>query len=178
MHRFPTLILTLATALFACGCSGSPAPEPTSSPDAAANASSPYRLTAAPPGAVGVAAARQSSGDGDDIVVTGRVGGQSKPFVDGMAAFLIVDPSLSPCPASEGCPTPWDYCCQPDETAARRAMVKVVDDQGKVVAEDARPLLGLKELAAVVVRGTAQRDEAGNLTVLARGVYVEPGISP
>lgn len=38
---------------------------------------------------------------------------------------------------------------------------------------DAKQLLDVKELSAVVVRGKAQRDDAGNLTVLARGVYVK-----
>ncbi len=51
-------------------------------------------------------------------------------------------------------------------------MVKVVDDGGKTVATDARKLLGLKELQTVVVRGRAKRDEAGNVTVLADGIFV------
>lgn len=38
---------------------------------------------------------------------------------------------------------------------------------------DARKLLNVKELSTVVVKGEAQRDEAGNLTVLASGVYVK-----
>jgi len=51
-------------------------------------------------------------------------------------------------------------------------MVKVVDATGKSVGTDARKLLGLKELLTVVVHGRAKRDEAGNLTVLADGVFV------
>jgi hypothetical protein len=51
-------------------------------------------------------------------------------------------------------------------------MVQVVDSSGKPLAGDARQLLGLKELQTVVVHGKAQRDEAGNLTVLAEGVFV------
>ncbi len=51
-------------------------------------------------------------------------------------------------------------------------MVKVVDTSGKTVATDARKLLGLKELQTVVVRGKAKRDEIGNLTVLADGIFV------
>ena len=39
--------------------------------------------------------------------------------------------------------------------------------------EDARKLLDVKELSTVVVQGKAQRDDAGNLTVLATGVYVK-----
>ena len=37
----------------------------------------------------------------------------------------------------------------------------------------ARQLLDVKELSTVVVAGKAQRDDAGNLTVLASGVYVK-----
>jgi hypothetical protein len=52
--------------------------------------------------------------------------------------------------------------------------VKVVDESGTVVATDARQLLALQELDTVVVRGKAQRDEAGNLTILANGIHVRP----
>ena len=38
---------------------------------------------------------------------------------------------------------------------------------------DARELLNVKEMSTVVVKGKAQRDEAGNLTILASGVYVK-----
>jgi hypothetical protein len=50
--------------------------------------------------------------------------------------------------------------------------VKVVGDDGRPVPTDARQLLGIKELQTVVVHGRAKRDDAGNLTVLADGVYV------
>ncbi len=48
-----------------------------------------------------------------------------------------------------------------------------MDDKGDLVKVDARQLLGLKELQTVMVRGKAQRDDSGNLTVLASGVYVK-----
>ncbi len=51
-------------------------------------------------------------------------------------------------------------------------MIKVVDDAGSLLKADARELFKLKELQTVVIRGKAQRDEAGNLTVLADGVFV------
>ncbi len=38
---------------------------------------------------------------------------------------------------------------------------------------DARELLKVKELSTVVVKGKAKRDDAGNLTILASGVYVK-----
>ncbi|MDP7019926.1 MAG: hypothetical protein QGG36_29275 [Pirellulaceae bacterium] len=52
-------------------------------------------------------------------------------------------------------------------------MIKVVDDNGALVKAEARSLLDVKELSTVVVSGKAQRDDAGNLTVLASGVYVK-----
>jgi hypothetical protein len=42
-----------------------------------------------------------------------------------------------------------------------------------VVKADARSLFDLKELSTVVIKGTAKRDEAGNLTVLASGLFVK-----
>jgi len=51
--------------------------------------------------------------------------------------------------------------------------VKVVDENGSLVKEDARTLLGVKELSTVVLEGTAQRDEEGNLTVVANRVFVK-----
>ena len=45
--------------------------------------------------------------------------------------------------------------------------------QGSVVRHDARATFGLKELQTVVIRGTAERDDAGNLTVLATGMFVK-----
>lgn len=38
---------------------------------------------------------------------------------------------------------------------------------------DAKLLLKVKELSTVIVKGKAQRDAAGNLTVLASGVFVK-----
>ena len=52
--------------------------------------------------------------------------------------------------------------------------MKFVDEQGKTLPTDARQLLGLKELQTVVIQGKAKRDDAGNLTVLASGLYVKP----
>lgn len=50
--------------------------------------------------------------------------------------------------------------------------MKVVDEDGNIVKGDAKSLLSVKELATVVVRGKARRDEAGNLTVEATGIHV------
>ncbi|MFH5802818.1 hypothetical protein [Alienimonas sp. DA493] len=162
----------LAVAGLAVGC-GAPDGDATVT-DAAAptvqNAA--YLAPAEPEGAKGVGEVKASAEDGDEVTVVGLIGGDRAPFVDGLAAFTIVDPKVPYCAADEGCPTPWDYCCQQDKVPANSATVKLVDENGELVAEGAKALLGVDELAEVVVRGTAEKDDAGNLTVVARQVYV------
>ena len=139
----------------------------------AMNPTSAVLLPSKPAGAVSVIQARKDAKDRQPIVVVGRIGGGPKPFVDGLAAFSIVDLDIKPCSEKEGCPTPWDYCCDLDKLPERKALVKIVDAEGKPVAADARQLLDVKELSTVYVRGTVARDTNGNLTVLASGVFVE-----
>lgn len=138
-------------------------------------ADSKFLLTAEPAGAQDVKAARAAVNDGDEVVVVGRIGGEEDPWVAGAAAFSIVDRSLKPCNERPGdnCEKPWDYCCDTDLLPSHRVLVKVVDANGKLVSTDARKLLAVKELETVVVRGKAQKDEAGNVTVLATGVFVK-----
>lgn len=150
------------------GCSSESAPSAaTSTPD------SNYLVSSEPQGAVAVGDARSSVKDDQEVVLVGRIGGSADPFVDGVAAFTIVDSKVPHCSADEGCPTPWDYCCEQDQVQNNIAVVKVVGAHGKPVAQDARKLLGVKELNMVVVRGKAQRDADGNLALLADQVYVK-----
>lgn len=132
-----------------------------------------YVATTEPAGAVNIHEARTTVKDKDEIVLVGRIGGSEKPFVEGLAAFTIVDQQVPHCPPDEGCPTPWDYCCETHQLKDNIATIKVVDASGKLVANDARQLLGVKELNLVVVRGTAERDEEGNLVVLANQIFVK-----
>jgi hypothetical protein len=168
-------MLSLAVMLaIVAGC-GTAAPTADKSKPAAAPDSR-FVLSEEPADAKPVIDVRQDAKDGDDVTITGRIGGDVDPWVAGRATFVIVDPSLTPCNEREGdsCKTPWDYCCDLDRLADSKATIKVVDDQGQTVATDARKLLGVKELQTVIVRGQAKRDEAGNLTVLASKIYVKP----
>ena len=160
------------------GCAKEPAAAP--APVAAAPASAPARtspllLATEPAGAKTVIEARKAVKDGEEIVVVGRIGGAVDPWVEGRAAFSIVDQTLIPCSERPGdsCTTPWDYCCDTDRLPTSLATIKFVDEQGKTVAEDARKLLGVKELQTVVVQGKAKRDDPGNLTVLGTGLFVK-----
>ncbi len=137
--------------------------------------SSPYAAESEPNGAIPVGEAREKTEDGQDVTLVGLVGGSSEPFVEGLAAFTIVDAKVPYCAEDEGCPTPWDYCCQTDAVKDNIATVKIVDDSGNPVSLDAREFLSVKELSTVVVTGKAQRDDQGNLTVAAKQVFVRPG---
>ena len=110
-----------------------------------------------------------------DVTLVGTIGGSPEPFVQGLAAFTIVDPKVPHCAPEEGCPQPWDYCCKQDQVKDNIATVKIVDDSGSPVSSDARALLGVTELSTVVVEGTAKRDVQGNLSVAATKVIVRSG---
>lgn len=132
-----------------------------------------YLLTEEPDGAVGVIEARESAKDGEPLIIVGRIGGSNKPWVEGRAAFMLLDASMSV--VSEGSEEEEGELCMGDCCANERAecttLVKVVDN-GSLVPADSRQLLGLKENDFVVVRGKASKDDSGNFAVLADGVYV------
>ena len=168
--RFGGLLAVLALV----GCSRQSPATSVELPLASTIDGSKYLLGEEAAGATDVIQVREAAEDGDEVVVVGRIGGSENPWIEGRAAFSIVDVSLKACSDIEGdnCPIPWDYCCETTLLPTSTALVKVVDEKGDLVKSDARELLKLKELQTVVVKGKAQRDDAGNLTVLASGVYV------
>ncbi len=135
-----------------------------------------YLLSTEPDGAQSVIDSRENAKHEEDVVIIGRIGGSTHPWVKDVAAFLIVDESLKACSDIEGdtCPHPWDYCCETDKLPTAKALVQLVDSDGQVVRANAKQLLKLKDLVTVVIRGAAQRDDAGNLTVLASGLFIKP----
>jgi len=173
MHRGICSMAVLGLfALFVAGC-GQSGSEPKATTAASVDGSK-YLLAIEPEGAKTVIEARKDGKDNEEIVVVGRIGGSRNPWIEKRAAFSIVDGSLKACSDIPGdsCPTPWDYCCQTAQLPTSTALVKVVDGSGNLLNVDARELLKVTELSTVVVRGKAQRDDSGNLTVLASGIYV------
>ncbi len=169
------IVIMFAALTAGCGQpAATPSPQATSPTSVTGTAHADLFLHEQPADAKPVAEVLESAKDGVDVTILGRIGGAQNPWVDGRAAFTIVDPKLDPCGADEGCPTPWDYCCSTDQLPGNRAMIKFVDAAGDTVEQDARQLLGVKELQTVVVKGKAKRDATGNLTVLASAVYVMP----
>lgn len=141
-----------------------------------------YLLAAEPSGARSVLEiradleGRDQPAEAISVVMVGRVGG-----VDGLtwdpnrAAFVVRDVAIVEEEADEhahdadSCP----FCrAKKKKLLASTALVQIVDAQGQVPAVDARKLLGLSEGLTIVVRGNAQLDGLGNVTVQAAGVYV------
>jgi len=179
MKKYVATVAGFALAGLLIGCSQEQtthsASEETSSTPSPTVDGSKFVLTAEPDEARGVIQVREDASDGDDVVIVGRIGGSENPWIDGRAAFSIVDGSLKACSDVPGdnCEKPWDYCCETSKLPTATALVKVVEENGELVKADAKGLLDVKELSTVVVKGKAKRDEAGNLTVLASGVYVK-----
>lgn len=107
-------LLSLVTCLSTLtGCSQDAAKTPPTATSSAPEVNgSEYLLGSEPEGAAEVITVREEAKDKDDIVIVGRIGGSKNPWVDGRAAFLLVDSSLKSCLecGSADCPIPWDYC--------------------------------------------------------------------
>lgn len=132
-----------------------------------------YLLASEPTGALGVMDVRETAADGDDVVVVGRIGGCQNPWVDGRAAFSLVDCSVMVTFDETACPcTEEDCACTVENMLDARALVKIVDEEGKLITADARDLFQLEGDDVVVLCGRTQRDESGNLTVHASRIYV------
>jgi len=171
------LLFAVAVSLtVGCGNSNSPQENSTATkPDTSkSEPTTETLLTSEPAGAKEVIQARKSAKDDEEVVLVGRIGGSENPWIEGRAAFSIVDNSLKACSdiPGDGCDKPWDYCCETDKLPTAMALIKIVDEEGKLINADARKLFNLKELQTVVVKGKAKRDEAGNLTVFASGIFV------
>jgi hypothetical protein len=182
MLNFKTSLAAALLAGMLAGCGGQSTSEPTvtATPDkpAARQPSAEgakYRLGAEPTGAKEVIAVRSDAADGDQVVVVGRIGGDVNPWVEGRAAFSLVDNSIRACSDIPGdaCPTPWDYCCETDKLKTGKILVKFMDGGGQLIASDARGLLGVGELDTVVIEGKVQKSEDGNAVLLANGLYVK-----
>ena len=173
-HKYCFGLLLLAATIAGCSSQATTDTAETGRGPSAEGAK--YLLSASPVGAKDVIAVRSESEDDQEVVVVGRIGGSNSPWIEGRAAFSVVDRSLKACSDIPGdlCPTPWDYCCETDKLPAATTLVKVVDSDGQLLTTDARELLGLEELQTVVVKGKAQRDEEGNVTILASGIFVDP----
>ncbi|MGB6043602.1 MAG: hypothetical protein WBF93_10645 [Pirellulales bacterium] len=167
----PVVILLIACV---SGCGQQSAQATANGTSAAALAKAKYVLQEEPGGAVGVMIAREDAKDQDEIVLVGRIGGRKNPWIDGRAAFTMIDAAMTI--VASGKESSAGQICMDDCCAALRTecttLVKLVDEQGAVLPIDARELLQAQENDMVVVKGKVRRDGEGSFSVAASGVYV------
>ena len=161
-HIFVPVVLLLS-AIAIAGCAKSDSPSAAVDPR--------YLLPSEPATSMGVVDFKEQAKAGETVSVIGRVGGGIKPWIEGRAAFLLVDTG-APLPNPDAkCGPECAHCAQ--ELASATTVVKFVDEQGKTIAIDSRQLLGLKEEETVVVKGVAKRDDEGNVALMASGIFIK-----
>lgn len=167
-------LLAVASLPLAIGCGKGMDSTATATLAASVNIDgSKFLLNEEPDGAIGVIAARESAEDGKPLVMVGCIGGAANPWIEGRAAFTLLDASMTV--VAEGEDAEGAICtgdCCANERLTCTAMVKVVDADGQLIAVDSRQLLGVKEADMVVVKGKAQKDKTGNFVMLANRVYI------
>jgi hypothetical protein len=126
-----------------------------------------FVLGADPGDALSVRAAKEK-GPGEEVIVVGRISN----IVKGVVAYNLVDEELDYCgkgSAADSCKTPWDYCCvDAGERAAATLSVEARGTDGKILTG---ALPGLRLLDLVAVKGKVEKDEHGNVTVVATGWF-------
>jgi hypothetical protein len=126
----------------------------------------------------GIGEVKKSAQAGETVKFVARVGGRAACFVPGSAVFIVADPVLEDCiQKGDGCPKPWDYCCEPKERIrANTATVRLVDATGAPLAGSAEGLGGLAPLLTIEVLGTVSESGPDGLFVVdATQVFVRPG---
>ena len=169
----------LAIGLGISGCGGQSSLESTAtSTDPKGASLRPTLIVDAPPAsAIRVAEARKAVQPGAEIVITGFVGGRADPFVEGRAALTLADGSvLETCDRrpGDGCPTPWDACCDPPEKIeASVATIQVVDANGQVLKQGLKDIGGIREQVVLTVKGkVAPSSSPEALIVSAEQIHV------
>lgn len=164
--------LVMGSVLLGAGC-GQQDPESKAAATGAASAAGAalFLRTGVPPAASPLQEVRETAAAGASVSVMGRI----RDFIDGRAAFLLIDTSLLACSdrPDDRCPTPWDYCCYTPEEIARASMTVELRQGGKVLNESLQGLQGLDRLDRVVVTGQIERDAQGNVILDAVAVYCE-----
>lgn len=127
-------------------------------------------ITEAPSDPITVSQARANAKAGDDIVMTGYIGGREKPFTAGRALFLMADSEKAPA-CTDTCPIPWDACCTASEVvAANSATVQVLDSEGRTLKTDLNGANGLAPGAEITVVGKVREANESLLIVDAQGI--------
>ncbi len=172
-----TLLLTAATGLLlaisGCKQATSEQSSQTTTPAQQADQNA-WLLTNAPEGAVSITQARANGKEGDTVVIRGRIGGRHSPISADSPIFTIVDLGLDYCGQhdDDGCPTPWDYCCETKSTITNNsATVQLITEN--TVNPIAAGLEALDEVILIGTVGPRPTDEV--FTIRATGIYLADG---
>ncbi|WP_404310563.1 hypothetical protein [Neorhodopirellula lusitana] len=135
---------------------------------------SPYRLETSPDGAISLTEASENLGDETKAVtLVGKIdAGEFSAFEPDQATFM-----LSELPADghgNDDPDHEDNCpfCKRRAANAPKAIIQIVDADGKIVPTDAQTLLGLQKGDRVIAVGNASYDATVNaITVQCQKIY-------
>ena len=161
-NRTSLVALSLLLSLFTA-CGGEVGP--TLKSDAAGAA---FALAADPGDARSIIEAKAAGPSADDVVVQGRV----QDLTKGFGILTLMDTKLHYCGEvkAEGCPTPWDYCCDtPADRRAHKILVEFHGPDGKPVETVGLPDTRLLDL--IKVRGKLTKNEFGSLVIVADGFW-------
>jgi len=178
-HAYASM-MTLMGLVACCGtgCEQKPQPTVPAADSSASAAALPAGLfvDAPPAGARNVAEVKADAEASGEVVIQGRIGGRPEPFVNGAALFLLADSAVKTCDElhGDGCPTPWDYCCEPRESlAAGTATVQVLGADGRPLRVGLNGQHGLSPKATVTLVGdVAPRVDTSTLVINARRIHV------
>jgi hypothetical protein len=169
MSKTPLIIFAFFFGLLLSSCGDAAEPDATGPSQLDA-----FWSAAAPDGAREVLDVRSNTSQGDQVVVKGRI----QDFVDGRSFIKLADSALKSCLDLDGadcsCPTPWDYCCE--DLAKRKTHIISVgfhDEGGRLLRESLKGFQGLDHLQTITVTGTVDKDDAGNVTVVATSLCRE-----
>lgn len=171
MRSLALIAVSFLTIFSGCGTAADTDVVPAIPPGIDANK---FVLQEEPDGAIGVIEARETSEDGKPLVMVGCIGGIANPWIDGRAAFTLLDASMTVVAEGEEM-TEGAICtgeCCDDLRAGCTALVKFVDAKGSVIPVDSRQLFGVKESDMLVIEGTAQKDKSGNFVMIASRLFI------
>ncbi len=167
-HRFATA--AAVAVLLLGGCRDSNVTETAAKPSTAGSTSGVFASEPIADGATlpGIGTVKKSAQAGETVRFVARVGGRAACFVPSAAVFVVADPILEDCiQKGDGCPKPWDYCCEPKERLRdNTATVRLVDADGNPLAGSAEGLGGLEPLRTIEVAGVVRETGPDGLFVV------------
>lgn len=170
-----TLVTLVGLILIGCGDSGNGKPS-TNSPASTDSLPAGLFVTSKIEGATSVNELKKGAKEGDEVIIRGVVGGAVDPFVANRAVVSLIDYTVVSCKDNgESCPTPWDYCCTPQEELTKaRATIQVNGSDGQPLKVAMNAGQKIKPYDVIIVRGkVGPRPATEVLTIYAAAIHVE-----